>query len=122
MAQDIFYADLPCKNTGFDLNYEAVENSIRNILLTPVGSVPAMPTFGSKITSLIFSGFNSNTIDVFRAEVKSSIELWEKRISIRMIDVVPRIEYHIIEIKVFYNIKIDNDTTTRVVRINIKNI
>ena len=122
MAQDIFYSDLPCKNTGFDLNYDAVENSIRNILTTPVGSVPAMPTFGSKITSFLFNQMTATTLDVIRSEARMAIELWEKRISIRMVDAVPRPEYHTLELKIFYNIKVDNDTTTRVVRINIKNI
>jgi phage baseplate assembly protein W len=120
MAQDIFYVDVACKNTGFDLNYEALENSIRNIVLTPIGSLPSLPEFGSRLNALLFSAMNSNMVDVIRGEISSSIEMWEKRIKLKFVDVQPHPEYHSLEIKIYYILKIDNDTTARVLRINIK--
>jgi phage baseplate assembly protein W len=120
MPQDIFYVDVACKNTGFDINYEAVENSIRNILLTPVGSLPSLPEFGSRLNALLFSAMNSNIIDVIRGEITSSIEMWEKRVIIKFVDVQPHPEYNSLEIKVYYTIKMDNDTTARVLKINMK--
>jgi phage baseplate assembly protein W len=120
MAQDIFYVDVACKNTGFDINYEAVENSIRNILLTPIGSLPSSPEFGSRLSSLLFSAMNSNIVDVVKGEITSSIEMWEKRVTVKFVDVQPHPEYNSLEIKVYFTLKIDNDSTARVLKINMK--
>ena len=53
-SSDKLYEDFetPSK-TVFDI--EAIRNSIKNILFTPVGTMPGKPTFGSRLLEVPFS-------------------------------------------------------------------
>ena len=59
-----------------------IENSIKDILLTPLGSRVMLPEYGSKIFELI----DRKIDDEFRADlacfVIEAVEKWEKRVKI----------------------------------------
>lgn len=59
-----------------------IENSIRDILLTPLGSRVMLPEYGSRIYELI----DRKVDDEFRADlacfVIEAVEKWEKRVKI----------------------------------------
>ena len=47
------YSDF--KSVGyFDEDVKAINNAIKNILLTNIGSLPGQPEFGSRLNELIF--------------------------------------------------------------------
>lgn len=65
---------------------DAINDAIRNILMTPKGTLPGKPTFGSRIHELIFSQIDQLTIDLFRELVIEALQYWEERIVITAVD------------------------------------
>lgn len=60
----------------------AINNSIRNILLTRKGSMPGKPDFGSRVQELLFNQLDDITKDVMRRYVKEALKKWETRITV----------------------------------------
>lgn len=83
----------------------AINNSIRNILLTRRGSVPGNPRFGSDLHSLIFSQLDSLTESVAKSIVFSSLSEFENRIIINNINIKSIEEYNKIVISIEYSYK-----------------
>lgn len=65
-------------STVFD--EKAIGNSIRNILLTPLGSMPGKPEFGSRLLEIPFSPNDSTTRILATRVVYEALVRWEKRI------------------------------------------
>lgn len=61
---------------------KAINNSIRNILLTRRGSVPGNPRFGSDLYTLIFSQLDSLTESVAKSMIFACLTEFEDRINI----------------------------------------
>ncbi|UOK16720.1 baseplate wedge subunit [Vibrio phage phiKT1024] len=72
------YSDVDEDVTGVD----AIKNSIRNILLTPRGSLPGKPRFGSDIYKLVFSQLDALTESVAKNYINESLIEYEPRINI----------------------------------------
>jgi len=64
----------------------AINNAIRNILLTRKGSVPGKPTFGSDIQQVLFNQMDYVNKNVLKNFIREALEKWEKRVTI--VDVV----------------------------------
>lgn len=64
----------------------AINNAIRNILNTPVGSLPGKPTFGSRIQELVFAQMDDLTLTLLRKVIIEALDYWELRI--KVLDVV----------------------------------
>jgi phage baseplate assembly protein W len=62
-------------------DFEAVKNSIRNIVLTPIGTRPFFPEFGTRVSSLLFELADDSTALRIRDEIDNGIKKFEKRIS-----------------------------------------
>jgi len=60
---------------------EAVKNSIRNIILTPRGTRPFFPEFGTRVSRLLFELASPVTASQIKNEILTSVEKFEKRIS-----------------------------------------
>ncbi len=60
---------------------EAVKNSIRNIVLTPRGTRPFFPEFGTRVSRLLFELASPITASQIKNEIITSVEKFEKRIS-----------------------------------------
>lgn len=58
----------------------AINNSIKNILLTPRGSMPGKPTFGSRIHEVLFSNIDYITKDIMKNFIQEALSKWEPRI------------------------------------------
>lgn len=98
------YKDL----TSIELNNteeKAINNSIRNILLTRRGSVPGNPRFGSDLYTLIFSPLDSLTESVAKSMIFACLTEFENRISITSIDLKSVEEYNKLVITVNYKYK-----------------
>lgn len=59
---------------------DAIKNSIKNIILTPRGSRPFNPEFGSNIISLLFELADTTTEVSIRDEIIKSIRKFEPRV------------------------------------------
>lgn len=57
-------------------NVSAVDDEIDNVLLTPIGSEPKEPTFGSRIPSLRFEPFDIGTVREIKVEAQSALRQW----------------------------------------------
>lgn len=60
---------------------DAIKNSIKNIILTPVGTRPFFPEFGTRVTSLLFELADVQTERILEDEIADGIKKWEKRVT-----------------------------------------
>lgn len=60
----------------------SIEESIKDILLTPLNSRVMLPNYGSKIYELIDKKINDNFKANLSWYVVEAVELWEKRVKI----------------------------------------
>jgi len=112
------YVDMPRKlvskkgdNAAPVTQETAVNNSIRNIITTPKGSVPGHPEFGSGMHNYIFELIDPLVKESIKAEIEYAIKRWEQRVIIKLVDVVDDPDYNRITIKIVYNIKTDVEST-----------
>lgn len=84
---------------------KAINNSIRNILLTRRGSVPGKPRFGSDLHTLIFSQLDSLTESVAKSMIFACLTEFEDRINITNIDLKSVEEFNKLVITVDYKYK-----------------
>jgi phage baseplate assembly protein W len=87
--------------------FKAVSNSLRNIIMTPKGSVPGNPEFGINISRVIFNQLDPLTSFIIEEEIRAAIDKWEPRVEIKniIVDEVP--EYNRITCNIIF--KISND-------------
>ena len=69
---------------------KALNNAIKNILLTPLGSLPGKPTFGSQLSRLLFELDDYQMRSLSKNYVIDALAKWEKRI------VVKDVQYNVI--------------------------
>ena len=73
----LYYGGRPVMSVGA----AAVEQSIRHILDTPIGSLFFKPEYGSNIYKLIFRANSESLWGLLKIYSKEAIEEWEPRIS-----------------------------------------
>lgn len=105
------YKDLTTVETNVT-EIKAINNSIKNIVLTRRGSVPGNPRFGTELYSLIFSPLDSLTESVAKSMIFSCLSEFENRISITNIDLKSVEEYNKLVITVNYKYKDSFGQTT----------
>ena len=66
----------------------AINNSIRNILLTRVGSVPGNPTFGSEIQDVLFNQMDHINRNLLQNLIREALVKWERRILVTGVQVI----------------------------------
>lgn len=69
-----------------------VEEAIYMILLTPVGQRVMRPEFGCRIHDLIFAPDDATTIGLATYYVEDALGMWEPRIQVRDVRVLPDAE------------------------------
>lgn len=80
------YEDFISPNTTvFDEN--AIRNAVRNILLTRLGTMPGIPSFGSRLHEIPFSINDPSTRILIKRLITESLSKWEKRIVINNVDI-----------------------------------
>ena len=80
------------RKKGFKTNdgLERIFQSMKNILQTPVGTRFFLPTFGSRLTELIFEPNVFILADLARMYTRDALEKWEPRVTV--VDVLTDIE------------------------------
>ena len=65
----------------------AIKNSIKNILLTPRGSLPGKPRFGSDLYKVVFQPLDPLTMAIAKNYVMEALTEYEDRINVRRVDI-----------------------------------
>ena len=113
MEKEHLYHDLKSPTLdSFDVN--AINNAVKNIIRTPVGSVCGMPDFGSRLNEVLFEPIDHITIDLVKQLIQEAIYKFEDRIIIVSIDVQGIPEYNRLLCTIKYRFKDDifNRTST----------
>jgi len=63
-------------------NYDAIVQSIRNILNTKKGELVGLIAFGSSIHSFLFEPLSIKNIDTFKSTIIAEINIFEPRVTI----------------------------------------
>ena len=92
---------------------EAVMNSLNNIILTPVGSMPGHPEFGSGIGKYLFQQLDPLVEQLIEQEIRYSIKRWEPRVVLTEVIVTGDPDYNRIVIKVIFTIISDPQNEAR---------
>lgn len=95
---------------SYDL--DAIRNSIKNILLTPKGSLPGKPTFGSDLYKILFSQMDHLAESMAKRFVKEALRKYEDRITIIDISIKKVEEFNkiVIDLLFYYTDKEFNQT------------
>lgn len=84
---DKLYEDFDTPDsTVFD--EEAINNSVKNILLTRLGTMPGRPDFGSDLMSIPFEPNDASTREIIKNVVKQALDKWEPRVIFKTVNVV----------------------------------
>jgi len=107
------YTDIPQKirNKKFDEDIPAVENSIKNIILTQVNSVPGNPEFGSNINNFLFTVMDPLVSSLLEEEIRVSLERWEPRVKILKILINEDLDYNRIIVSLAFSLIYDPENT-----------
>lgn len=81
---------------------DEIRASIREILFTPVGSIPLFREFGSELFDLVDAPQNQDLL--IRARVIDAIEKWEPRVRVQSVDIEKGHETGRITINVFFKV------------------
>jgi len=87
------YTDYRTAN-GTVTDAAAINNAIKNILLTRIGSLPGKPTFGSNISASLFNQIDHVTKGIIEKSVEEALAKWEPRIIVRNVTVTEVPEYN----------------------------
>lgn len=95
----------------------AINNSIRNILLTRRGSVPGRPRFGSDLYKLLFSQMDHILIGVAQTMIFQALTEFEDRITVENVEVKNVEAYNKVVCTITYKFK--NELSTVEEKVNI---
>lgn len=65
----------------------AIKNSIKNILLTPRGSLPGKPRFGCDLYKVVFQPLDPLTTAIAKNYVMEALTEYEGRINVRRVEI-----------------------------------
>lgn len=85
-----------------NLDVSAIEDAIKNILLTPLGSLPGKPEFGSRLRYILFENMDGITEHLAKTVIQEALAKWETRIMITGTDISPVPEFNKYIIKISY--------------------
>ena len=118
VVSDIIYRDV---NLDFihpvsgqvmvDTDLDAIQNSIMNILMTPLGTRPFYPEFGSNVHNMLFEPITVSTTIFLKNEIEVAIDKFEKRISDISVEVEPNPDEHEYNVIIMYQAQYSQDNT-----------
>ena len=87
-----------------------IEQAIQIILMTTPGQRLMRPTFGSRLSDLIFAPNNSQTAVLAQRYVEEALGMWEPRINVLDVTAFPDADrHHCLVIDITYEIKSTQD-------------
>lgn len=106
------------KDLRLATDIEAINNSIRNILNTPKGSVPGNPTFGSDLEGVLFEVIDDITFSLIQNIIIDELEKWEERITIQEVNLNSIIDDGQISVNIIYTVNYNNEIVSSNIKIN----
>jgi len=96
---------------GYKYSYdnEAVKNSLMNIFLVFMGTLPGKPSFGNPINTEVFDLFTDYNVSVIKSALETKIREYEPRINLVNIDVVLAPEYNRMIVNLDFTYVLDGD-------------
>lgn len=91
-----------------------IEQAIFIILSTARGERRMRPTFGCDIHSLVFAPINPTTLGLMHQYVSDALAMWEPRIEIESLELLPIPEAGRVDIDISYTIRSTKDERTLV--------
>lgn len=113
MYKDFTYVNRDTTDT------KAINNSIRNILLTRKGSVPGRPRFGSDLYKLVFSHIDSTIKNIAKNMIFEALNEFEDRIILESIDIQNIEEYNKVVCNIVYRYKENFGTGTESLNVTL---
>jgi len=93
--------------TSVNINEKAINNSIKNIMMTRIGSLPGKPEFGSNVMNIVFELMDgNNTSDILKNSIMQALIKWEPRIDINYVNIKEIHEYNRIVANINYTYNI----------------
>jgi len=90
-------------------NLAAVQSSIDNILRTNRGERVNLPQFGANLHGYVFESMNSTLIKFISRDIKQQIEVWEPRVRVSDVEMIPNPDRGELTLKVNFVIRGSND-------------
>lgn len=92
-------------------NSNAIARSIRNIIFTSRGDKPFNPSFGSRVSELLFDPMDQITTLAIKTEIEETIKNFEPRVDLKRVQVNPSYDDNEYSVVINYEIiGIDLDT------------
>jgi phage baseplate assembly protein W len=119
ISQPEIYSDLafnPTLNSFGDaskvINLDSIKQSVKSIVLTPLGSRLFDPGFGCTATSYLFELIDDTTATSIESSIKNALNTYENRIVINFVKVNVDPDNNMIDVEVNYFIQElqENDT------------
>jgi len=81
---------------------DAINNSLKNIFSTPLGSLHGKPRFGTRLFQVVFDFIDFSTETLIRALIDEEVAKQEPRITVRDVQILSVPEYNKIIITIYY--------------------
>ena len=85
-------------------NATAISRSVRNIVFTTPGEKFFQPTFGSRVSQLLFENMDEITSLSIRDEIENSIRRFEPRVDLKSVQVNPDFDGNQYDVVITYQI------------------
>ena len=85
-------------------NETAIARSVRNLILTVPGERFFNQELGSRINNLLFENMDQITASLIRDEIRNTIRLYEPRVSVTQVEVIPDYDIGEYSVVIRYNI------------------
>lgn len=86
-----------------DIN--AIRQSLRNLLFTMPGERPFQPYLGTELYRLLFEPMDPITISALDQTIERTIQNYEPRIDLQMIQLIPSPDQNSVDINIFFRVK-----------------
>ena len=85
-------------------NATAISRSVRNIVFTTPGEKFFQPTFGSRVSQMLFENMDEITSLTIQDEIENSIRRFEPRVNLRSVRVNPDFDSNQYDVVITYQI------------------
>ena len=85
-------------------NATAISRSVRNIVFTTPGEKFFQPTFGSRVSQMLFENMDEITSLSIRDEIENSIRRFEPRVDLKSVQVNPDFDSNQYDVVITYQI------------------
>ena len=85
-------------------NENAIERSMKNVVLTSLGEKYFFPSFGSEVSSSVFENMDMSIAYRIKLQIRTSLESFEPRIDISDIKVKPNYDANEYYVTIIYTI------------------